>query len=204
VRCPAPFSLTKSVLSLPQAVCVLSLVLVCRVPVFLSLHAFGNTAEHYRCLVYGCTGRGTQSQGLLQHATGVGWVAHHEGQYADALARKIEVCLVLVESLGGIYYSTKVQLYKLSECADAASAIDRTLYGRAAASPRSFCTASLPAHLPCSRYVGRRSHLQEGSDPQGGSLPSTLPPPYHLCYCRVGGPQRGHRQRAMPCSLFAH
>jgi hypothetical protein len=65
-------------------------------------------------------------------------------------------------------------------------------------------TASLPAHLPCSRYVGRRSHLQEGSDPQAGSLPSTPPPPYHLCYCRVGGPQRGHRQRAMPCSLFAH
>jgi hypothetical protein len=38
VRCPAPFSPTKSVLDLPQAVCVLSLVLVCLVPVLISLH----------------------------------------------------------------------------------------------------------------------------------------------------------------------
>jgi hypothetical protein len=38
VRCPAPFSPTKSVLDLPQAVCVLSLNLLCLVPVFISLH----------------------------------------------------------------------------------------------------------------------------------------------------------------------
>lgn len=79
-----------------------------------------------------------RTQGPFQHATGVGWVARKEGQYADALARKTKVCLVLVESLGGIYYSTKAQLYKLSKRATGPSAVDRTRYGRAAASPRSF------------------------------------------------------------------
>jgi hypothetical protein len=43
VRCPAPFSPTKSVLDLPQAVCVLSLVLVCLVPVCISLHVNGES-----------------------------------------------------------------------------------------------------------------------------------------------------------------
>eukprot|EP00962_Isochrysis_galbana_P012237 scaffold3457_cov118-Isochrysis_galbana.AAC.4 len=39
----------------------------------------------------------------LSHNTGVGWVAPHIGQYADALSRGTKVCLILVESLGGIY-----------------------------------------------------------------------------------------------------
>eukprot|EP00962_Isochrysis_galbana_P001015 scaffold270_cov121-Isochrysis_galbana.AAC.5 len=39
----------------------------------------------------------------------------HPGQYADALSRGTKVCLILVESLGGIYYASKVQLLKLSK-----------------------------------------------------------------------------------------
>lgn len=71
--------------------------------------AFGNTAEHYRRLVYGwimCSIDAARwlEQGPLSHShdTGVGWVAPHAGQYADALSRRTKVCLILVESLGGI------------------------------------------------------------------------------------------------------
>jgi hypothetical protein len=100
--------------------------------------AFGNTAEPYRCLVYGCAERGFPVHGPLCHTTGTGWVAKRDGQYADALSRKTKVCLVLVESLGGIYYGTKLHLHTLSKRASGTSAVDRTHYGRAAASPRSF------------------------------------------------------------------
>jgi len=100
--------------------------------------AFGNTAESTRCLVFGCAERGTQAQGQLRHDTGLGWVAPRAGQYADALSRKTKVCLVLVESLGGIYRDTKFALHALSKRAAAATALDRTRYGVAAASPRTF------------------------------------------------------------------
>jgi hypothetical protein len=43
-----------------------------------------------------------------------------------------------VESLGGIYYATKHQLYILSKRAKGISAVDRTRYGRASASARSY------------------------------------------------------------------
>jgi hypothetical protein len=69
---------------------------------------------------------------------------------------------------GGGVNSTKVQLYKLSKRAAAASAIDCTLYGRAAASPRSFiqhhsqrisCAAVMwDAEAICKRVV---THKQE-------------------------------------------
>jgi hypothetical protein len=48
------------------------------------------------------------------------------------------VVLVLVESFGGIYHATKLQLDSLSQRATGASAIDRTQHGLATASPRSF------------------------------------------------------------------
>jgi hypothetical protein len=71
--------------------------------------AFGNTAEHCRCkgvgmLGLGCEARRSGAQGPLCQITRVGWVAKHEGQYQDALSRRTKVCLMLVESLGGIYY----------------------------------------------------------------------------------------------------
>eukprot|EP00962_Isochrysis_galbana_P025476 scaffold7858_cov117-Isochrysis_galbana.AAC.3 len=47
-------------------------------------NAFGNTAEQYRCLVYGCAQRGLPQHGPLRHDTGMGWVASRLGQYADA------------------------------------------------------------------------------------------------------------------------
>src|SRR6056297_341339 len=100
--------------------------------------AFGNTAEQYRCLVFGCRERGKDTQGALNHSTGKGWVQARAGQYADALSKKTKVCLMLVESFGGIYFATKKQLYTLSERAAGVSATDRTRYGRAAASPRIF------------------------------------------------------------------
>jgi hypothetical protein len=59
----------------------------------------------------------------------VGWVAKRVGQYADALSRKTKVFLVFVESLGGIYYGTKLHLHALSKRASGTSAVDRTNYG---------------------------------------------------------------------------
>jgi len=84
--------------------------------------AFGNTAEHYRRLVYGwmdyvLNRRGSKARTrppLPFPDTGVGCVAPHAGQYADALSRRTKVCLILEESLGGIYYASKLQLHKLS------------------------------------------------------------------------------------------
>jgi hypothetical protein len=68
---------------------------------------------------------------------GLGWVAYHKVQYADALSRRTKVCLALVESSRGIYYATKHQVYILSKRAKGISAVDRTRYGRASASTHS-------------------------------------------------------------------
>eukprot|EP00962_Isochrysis_galbana_P037904 scaffold13330_cov120-Isochrysis_galbana.AAC.2 len=72
----------------------------------------------------GCASpRGTPDQGPLSHDTGVGWVAPHTGQYADALSRRTKVCLILVESLlpagrdiryTTYTYASKLQLHKRS------------------------------------------------------------------------------------------
>eukprot|EP00962_Isochrysis_galbana_P016258 scaffold4655_cov115-Isochrysis_galbana.AAC.1 len=70
--------------------------------------------------------RGLPQHGPLRHDTGMGWVASRLGQYADALSRRTKVCLILVESLGGIYHASKRQLHTLSKRASGASAIDRT------------------------------------------------------------------------------
>jgi hypothetical protein len=102
-------------------------------------NAFGNTAEHMRCLVYGCAERGHQHQ-AFRHDKGVGWVAYHKGQYVDALSRRTKVCLALVESLGGIYYATKHQLYILSKRAKGISAVPiRTCSIIHSASQRQLC-----------------------------------------------------------------
>eukprot|EP00962_Isochrysis_galbana_P036454 scaffold12600_cov107-Isochrysis_galbana.AAC.7 len=53
--------------------------------------------------IYGCAQRGLREHGPLRHNTGVGWVAPRTGHYADALSRRTKVCLILVESLGGIW-----------------------------------------------------------------------------------------------------
>eukprot|EP00962_Isochrysis_galbana_P059401 scaffold32972_cov135-Isochrysis_galbana.AAC.1 len=81
----------------------------------------------------------------LLHDTGVGWVAPHTGQYADALSRRTKVCLILVESLGGIYYdASKLQLHTnypsvpLWSLRHSHRPHDRTHYGRASASQPSY------------------------------------------------------------------
>jgi hypothetical protein len=45
---------------------------------------------------------------------------------------------MLVEFLGGIHYSSKLQLHTIAKQVVRVSAVDRTRYGRASASPRSF------------------------------------------------------------------
>jgi hypothetical protein len=100
--------------------------------------AFGNTAEQYRLLAFGCAARGVPEQGPMGHQDGEGWVDQSLGDYADALSRRTKVCLVLVESLGGIYHANKRQLHTFSKRASGTLAVDRTRYGRASSSARSY------------------------------------------------------------------
>jgi hypothetical protein len=68
----------------------------------------------------------------------MGWVKKKNGQYADAIKRRTKLCLMLVESFGGINHSSNLQLNTLSKQATGLSAVDRTQYGRASSSARSY------------------------------------------------------------------
>jgi hypothetical protein len=56
----------------------------------------------------------------------------------ELIGKRTKVCLMLVESLGGIYYPSKHQIHTISKRATGVSAIDRTRYGCASSSPHSF------------------------------------------------------------------
>jgi hypothetical protein len=156
--------------------------------------AFGNTAEHYRCRckVLGCEARGDPEQGPLRPSPRYripvwnGWPSMRGSQYRDALSRRTKVCLMLVESLGGIYYSSKLQLHTLAKRQKrvvGVSAVDRSRYGRATASPQSFMqhAASLPTPVIGCGNVGCCRHLQEDECSQVAGLSYLLslvyPPP---------------------------
>ena len=62
-------------------------------------HAFGCTREDIRRTALGCKERGAQADGPFNHSTGKGWVAAHEGQYADAVANKREVWVLVAEEV---------------------------------------------------------------------------------------------------------
>ena len=110
-------------------------------PKIAHLYGFGNTEEKYRVQVYGCKERGRPRDGPLDHATGKGWVKKVEGEYDDCLKTGKGICrIVLIEAQGGVSPHTRASVRLQARRASAKGAIDRTRYGRARASPKSFYT----------------------------------------------------------------
>ena len=65
-------------------------------------YAFGNTEEALKWRVLGARGRGVPSMGRFDHSNGAGFVAHHDGDYRDAINnRKASVNLLVHESATG-------------------------------------------------------------------------------------------------------
>ena len=104
-------------------------------------YGFGSTEEKYRILTLGARRRGRPQDRPLNHATGRGWVKEVKGHYHDALfVKKSRVVVWLVEATGGVCPHACAHGRRLAERARAAGGSDRTKYGRARASTRSFYT----------------------------------------------------------------
>ena len=67
-------------------------------------YSFGNTEERLRHQVIGTQARGVPAAGALNHATGAGFVARHDGDYRDAILNgKANVHLLVHEAtIGGM------------------------------------------------------------------------------------------------------
>jgi hypothetical protein len=104
------------------------------------LYAFGNTEEFYRVDVLGCNQVGHPTMAPFNHATGKGYVARREGQYADALRKGSRVISAIVETTGGITPHFRSYLGHLARRAKGRHGRDATKYGRSRTSPRSFFT----------------------------------------------------------------
>ena len=102
------------------------------------LYGFGNTEESYRVLILGCKQRGRRGMKAMDHATGIGWVQPVSGQYADALRRGQTVVCAIVESTGGVTPSFRAHVARLTRRSTGKQATDRTRYGLARVSTKSF------------------------------------------------------------------
>ena len=104
------------------------------------LVGFGNTEEQYMSIVFGCKERGRRSEGPFDHGTGKGWVKAKDGQYKDALNKRTQVNLMLVESLGGVASGSRHRVRRLGRRAEGKGSVDRTKYGRTRISTKCFYT----------------------------------------------------------------
>ena len=82
--------------------------------------------------------RGHAAQRPLDHATGEGFVAAHDGLYADALAKGHSVVLLITETLGGAHPGLARLLRTLHKRATRPGFHDRTAYGLSRSATRSF------------------------------------------------------------------
>ena len=64
--------------------------------------AFGGTEEDLVKTVLGLQQRGLPTEPALDRATGVGYVAPHKGDYADALSKRFTVVLFNMETSGAV------------------------------------------------------------------------------------------------------
>ena len=105
--------------------------------------AFGCTAERLRWENLGCKQRGHAAQRPLEHTTGEGFVAAHDGLYADALSKGHIVVLLITETLGGAH-SGVVRLFRqLHRRVSRPGFHDRTTYGLSRSATHSFHTHHL-------------------------------------------------------------
>ena len=75
---------------------------------------FGSTEEEMLVKVFGCKERGRQTDGPFDHATGKGWVQKQVGQYDDAINKRNQVNMLLVESTGGVAPMSRARVRRLS------------------------------------------------------------------------------------------
>ena len=105
--------------------------------------AFGGTAEPARYLTLGCKQRGQAGQAQLNHANGAGYVAAHDGHYADALSKHRNVVLMLVETTGAVHPDAVGMLNAWHNETRIEGHADRTVYGTARDATKSFFTHHL-------------------------------------------------------------
>ena len=84
---------------------------------------------------------GSRDDAPYDRATGAGFVAACDGQYADALSKGVGVSTLLVaETTGALAASFMTILRLLARQTRLPGATDNTRYGEGRASPRSFLT----------------------------------------------------------------
>ena len=96
------------------------------------------TEERLRWENLGVAQRGTADDGAFQRTTGDGYVAAHDGMYADALAKGLPVLLGVMETSGAVGTVLAGVIRLLARTAATKGATDSTSYGRGRASTRSF------------------------------------------------------------------
>ena len=105
--------------------------------------AFGCTAERLRWENLGCKQRGHAAQDPLKHTTGEGFVAAHDGLYADALSKGHSVVLLITETLGGAHPGVVRLRRPLHSRVGRPGFHDCTAYGLSRSATRSFHTHHL-------------------------------------------------------------
>ena len=109
------------------------------------LFAFGNTLESAIKTVLGLRQRGVDGQPPFDRTSGEGFVAAHDGDYADAQRKRYSVVLFNVESTGAIGPRAVRLLAQLAKDVKRKGATDGTVYGTARTSTRSFFVHHLSA-----------------------------------------------------------
>ena len=123
--------------------------------------AFGNTEE---ALIKGTLGLKARSgDGPLDRTTGVGRVAAHDGDYADALSKKHPVTLLVAESTGALSKRFVRWLKALHSAARRPGSRDTTVYGQSRASTTSFFSHHVAAIS--SSNVGSPTHSRSPTAP---------------------------------------
>ena len=109
------------------------------------LFAFGNTLESAIKTVLGLRQQGVDGQPPFDRTSGEGFVAAHDGDYADAQRKRYSVVLFNVESTGAIGPRAIRLLAQLAKDVKRKGATDGTVYGIARTSTRSFFVHHLSA-----------------------------------------------------------
>ena len=107
------------------------------------LIAFGNTLESLIKSTLGLKQRGEEGQRPFDRTSGEGFVAAHDGDYADALRKRRSVVLFNTETSGAVGPRGVRLLGQLAKDVQRKGAVDGTFYGTSRASTRSF----FPHHL---------------------------------------------------------
>ena len=102
------------------------------------LYAFGGTLEKLIRRVFGLEETGDPSGPAYDRTLGTGHIAAYSGEYADALAKRHGVHLLLVESTGAIAPVLMALLRMLARAARAPGASDLSQYGSSRSSPKTF------------------------------------------------------------------